>query len=513
MKTIASKMFLLLLSVIFLTTARSQSKEFENVIEVKLEKTVTIKNNNTIVGYALFYQVDKMKSAALYRLEILDENLKSIGTSEFEGSKKLELMDAVYESGHIMLAFDDPKKVDDYEKFVKIFDLKGKETGLVSYDPERVKKGMFGKAIAEQMSAYYNGYSNVEGKGFVCVYQSQAKTGGANVQMIGTNGKLKWEKAFEGEKGDRMDCYLSAATPNTLLFFTAERNGVMAKDAETFLVGLDAENGKELFRKPMTYKELVWEPMLFKTDNSGAVKMISNLSHTEDKFYSAQPIGINIATLNDKTGEITLDKNFIYDKDLSSVMTMKNESKSEDGFVKIHDITMMPDGSKVLVGEFFRRTVSAMGTAMKILSRGNAAASQITIGDMFLLRLDAQNKPISLEKIEKNVRRIPLEADGIPIGLMTRVLTLEHDFGYLYTDESSDPNKRTVLAKGSFEGEKYGTNSITFDSQKGYKQKLFDVPQGKKDDVYIMRGKPGHVLIMKYNEKDKKVTMNLERTD
>ena len=93
-------------------------------------------------------------------------------------------MDALYESGHIMLAFDDPKKTDDYEKFVKVFDLKGKQSGLVSYDPDKVKKGMFGAQIASQMGRYYNGYNNVEGKGFVCVYQSKAKTGGANVQML-----------------------------------------------------------------------------------------------------------------------------------------------------------------------------------------------------------------------------------------------------------------------------------------------------------------------------------------
>ncbi len=166
MKGIFLKMSLAILSLCFIKQADAQSKEFTNVLDVTLERSVTIKNNNTIVGYALFYKVDKMKKAALYRLEILDENLKSIGSNEFEGSKELVLLDAVYESEHIMLAFADSKKTDGYVKFIKVYDLKGKETGMVAYDPEKVKKGMFGGVVAEQMEGLYNGYNNVEGKGF-----------------------------------------------------------------------------------------------------------------------------------------------------------------------------------------------------------------------------------------------------------------------------------------------------------------------------------------------------------
>ena len=514
MTRISLKAFLFMVVFFCVAGAKAQTKEFENVISVKLQNTVVIKNNNTIVGYALFYKVDKMKKAALYRLEILDENLKSIGSNEFEGSKELELTDARYESGHIMLAFDDPKKVDDYEKYVQVFDLKGKQNGLVSYDPDRVKKGMFGAAAAAQMEDYYNGYQNVEGKGFICVYQSKAKVGGVDMQMVSTEGKLKWEKNMSAEKGDRMDAYLTATTPNAIIFFVSERDGMMAKDTKNFLVGLDPNNGKELFRKSMEMNELAWEPMLFKTEDDGTVKMISILTHEGDKFYSAKPIGFNISTLNDKTGEIKSDKNFMYDGDLSKILDMKNESKSEDGYMKIHDLCLMPDGSKVVVGEFYRRTVSALGATMKVLSRNSGgSASQISIGDMFLMHIDKNNNPVSMDKIEKGVDRVPLPADGIPLGLIQRMLSLDGSFGYMYTDELADPAKKTVLASGEFEGEKYGTAAITFDQNKGYKVKRFDIDKEKGERVYLRRGKPGHILVMKYNSKQKKIALNLERVD
>ena len=149
----------------------------------------------------------------------------------------------------------------------------------------------------------------------------------------------------------------------------------------------------------------------------------------------------------------------------------------------------------------------------KILSGGGGSASQASIGNLFLLRIDNKNNPVSLEKIEKETERVLLPADGISIGLITRLLTMEGDFGYMYTDEYADPNKKTVLVTGTFEGESYGTTAITFDEKKGFKQKKFNIEKDKKEKVYLRKGKPGHVLVMKYNSKAKKISLNLERVD
>jgi len=518
MKYFYCKLSFLFLSLFCVCIINAQTRELDNVIEVELQNTVTIKNNNTIVGYAFFYKVDKMKKTALYRLEILDENLKSIGSNEFEGSSELELQNALYESQHVLLAFEDPKKTDGIEKFVKIFDLKGKETGTVAYDPDKVRKGMLGAAFAKSLGNYYNGYNNVEGKGFVVIYQSEAKTGGIDIQMIGINGKLKWEKNITAESGERMDAYLAATTQNALIIFTINRSGVLAKDSKNFLVGLNPDNGKEMYKQSMEINQLAWEPMLFKNDKSNNLKMMSALTHEEDKFYKAVPIGFNIATLNDKTGEITLDKNFLYSENLGKVLNMSSESKTEDGYIKMHDICLMADGSKVVVGEFFRRTVNGLGMAIKIINAGlrdgnGGSASQISIGDMFLLRIDNKNNVTSMDKIEKGIERVPLPADGIPLGLTIRMLTMAGSFGYMYTDENPENDNKTVLINGSFDDEKFGTSAITFTGAKGFKQKRFEIEKAKKDRVYLRKGKPGHLLVMKYDAKAKKISLNLERVN
>ncbi len=191
---------------------------------------------------------------------------------------------------------------------------------------------------------------------------------------------------------------------------------------------------------------------------------------------------------------------------------MKGESKSEDGYMRIHDVCLMADGSKVLVGEFYRRTVSAMGVASKVLGGGGAVA-QISLGDMFLLRIDKNNNPTMLEKIEKGTERIPLPTDGLSLGLIQRWLGQEGFFGYLYTDEDASSGRKTVLVKGALEGEKYGRSAITFDEKKGYKIKKFDNAKEKHETIYLRRAKPGFILVMKYNSKKKTVSLNLEKVD
>ncbi|RZM01759.1 MAG: hypothetical protein EOO88_57630 [Pedobacter sp.] len=130
---------------------------------------------------------------------------------------------------------------------------------------------------------------------------------------------------------------------------------------------------------------------------------------------------------------------------------------------------------------------------------------------MFLLHIDKNNKPVSLEKIDKDPERVPGLGDGANLGLLTRILKLNGDFSYWYTDELSDPELKTFVAAGRFAGEKYAVEAISFSSAKGFKAKKLYSGKEDKDNIRISRAKPGHVLVMKYIKKEKKLTLNLER--
>ncbi len=494
-------------------TAIAQSTVFETKFEVNLQSTIAITNNKQIVGYAFFFKVDKMKKAGLYKLVILDENLKQIGSSEFEGGKDLFLSRAVYESDRVYLNFEDKDEFDGYKKFVKVFDLKGKQVGLVGYEPEKVKKGLTGAAVAAQMESMYDGIENVETKGLVRVYQSKAKTGGVDIQFIGTNGKLKWEKSFTASPGDRIDMFLFGTTPKAIMMVQMERSGLASAKGDLFLVGINPDNGKETFKKPLTMNGYNYDPMFLKTTADGKYKMIASLLDEKDKLMKAQPVGISLCEINDVTGEITVNKNLTYSNDLSKVLKMKNDVKSEEGYIKPHDLVLMNDGGMVLVGEFFRKTVSAMGVASAVLSRNAQNMSQATIDDMFLMRIDNNFNPVALETVEKDKDRFPLPGNFISTGLVARYLSSLKAFAYDYTDEGMDGSQKTIVANGSRPGAGYGVFAINLGEKSGFTIKDFKSLKEKNVRYYVSRAKPGYMMVTRYNSKEKSASLSLEKTE
>lgn len=504
--------FLTLLISISFTLVMGQSKTFDNVLKIELRSSVSIENNKQIVGYAFFYKIDKVKKGNLYRLVIMDENLKEIGNNEFEGGKELVLLKAVYESERLMLSFYDKNKFEDYKDFVKVFDLKGKLKGTVGYDPEKVKTGLYGKQLSDMNESLYNGFENIEGKGFVRLYQSMAKRGGADIQFIDLNGKLKWEQNLTADKGDRMDTYIITTTPNTILLFQMDREGPMRADGKVFLVGLETTKGKQIFKTSMEINGYSYEPLMCKKTEEGKIILVASLIKEEDKILKSNPVGFSICELNDQTGEMKVVKDFVFAKDLAGVINMKTDAKTEEGFIKPHDLIFMNDGSMVFVGEFFRKTVSALGVAVKIAG-GNASAAQATIDDMFLMRINKDMQAVALEKVEKDKTRWQLPGEMMSVGLMNRYLTWIGMFGYLYTDEGMDGSQKTVIARGTFQDEKFGTVAISINENQGFTQKRFSIPKEKNVSYWVMRGKPGYVLITKYNSKAKTFDVNLEKTN
>ena len=490
-----------------------QNMVFDTKFEVNVQSTTAITNNKQIVGYAFFFKVDKMKKSGLYKLVILDENLKQIGSSEFEGGKDLVLTRAVYESDRLFMNFEDKDEYDGFKKFVKVFDLKGKQVGIVGYDPEKVKKGMFGAAAAAQMESMYDGIDNVETKGLVRVYQSKAKSGGVDMQFISTTGKLKWEKNFTGEGGDRIDMFLFGTTPNAIMMVQMERSGIASKKGEIFLVGLSPDNGRQIFKKSLTMKGFTYDPMFLKTTEDGKYQMIASLLNESEKLMKAQPVGISLCEIDDATGEIKVRKDFTYSGDLGKVLKMKSDTKSEEGYIKPHDLILMNDGGMVLVGEFFRKTVSAMGVASAMLSRSAQSVSQATIDDMFLMRIDNNLNPTSLETVEKDKDRFPLPGDFLSTGLVTRYLSSLKAFAYDYTDEGMNGSQKTVIANGSRPGAGYGVFAINLGEKSGFTIKDFKSLKEKNVRYYVTRAKPGYMMVTKYNSKEKSVSLSLEKTE
>lgn len=497
--------------------SHAQTAELENIGEVVSGRIRPVRTGGAVVGYAFVYKLDNSKKGTAYRLQLLDENLKTIGTSDFESDRSATLIDALYEGGTVALVFEDaPQRMGVApNQYVKTFNVETKATTTVSYerDAEDKNSGLFGRAMAQSTNGLYDQFTTVEGEGFLTIYTSQNKNGGLGIQLIGTDGTRKWRRKLMGTDNARMDARLLGTAGKTILFFGSTRSSIMSRDAKNYLIGLDGATGQQLFRKPLESQGVASEPVFVKTLPDGRALVCNMLSDADENFSSARHTGFNYGYLNQATGELTDVKTIDYSKDLASVLAMKNDTKSEEGFLHISNIIPMPDNSMMIVGEFFRRTVSAGGMAAAVLTGGNSnAAAQGTIGDLFVLRVQPDGAVANLEKVEKAPVRVNA-VTGISIGMLGRLMELARVFDYQFTDELED-HRKVVVIDGKLDGNASRTvSAISLHPQKGLKIKNLTPTVENGEEYFAVPAKPGYALLMKRNKRTKRASLQLERLD
>src|SRR5688500_4567522 len=94
--------FLLLLTVCY---AHAQTKVFREVSEEISSEVKTIRQDNNLVGYLVFTQLEKASADSFnYKIAIMDENLNDIGTINFR-EMKLDLQAVSFEQDVLCLAY------------------------------------------------------------------------------------------------------------------------------------------------------------------------------------------------------------------------------------------------------------------------------------------------------------------------------------------------------------------------------------------------------------------------
>ncbi len=475
----------------------AQSLILEDVLEGSVRNSVPISNNGEVVGHAILYRLDKAKNGTPYQLKLLDENLKAIGSYEFEGTNLLQINAALLESGSIMLCMTDMGKGAEYERFVMTFDLEGKQTGVVGYVPTDGKKGLFGGYMAEMLDAQHPSYSGLEGRGFVAIYQNALKTGGLEVHALGLDGKLVWNRNLTAATGSYQRMYLLHTNASSIMLYSAESKSMTSKTPNEFIIGLDAASGKQVYKTPLLRDSGSLIPIGFKNDASGRTKMISKILTGKSVWYS-RCLGINISTFNEKTGELTESKDYYYESDFSSVLEIRNGKKSDKKLLNIMDVYPMQDGSTVMIGTY----------------KTGASADELRMwGDdnLVLIRTDILGSIKTVEHVAPGTGSVP---NDVPWSYSTsekKTVPFQY-FSYSHSDELSTDGKITANFTEGIPGGVYALGAVTFDEKPGHTVKNFLTELSRQEKTFLERGKPGHILIFKVKTKTKTVEINQERT-
>lgn len=141
---------LVIFLVFFTARAVAQSgaaKIFEEVKAVTVRNVGVIKKSNVVKGYFNFYEYDKVdRNTVLFKLNLMDENLNTLGTKEIEGPKTWQLLSSGFDGNNFCFKFYDPK-----EKMLelKVYNQEAKE--VLSVEQEMIPKN---NSLSYRMYAY-----------------------------------------------------------------------------------------------------------------------------------------------------------------------------------------------------------------------------------------------------------------------------------------------------------------------------------------------------------------------
>jgi len=511
-KTIAALIVIMALAY----SANAQKMSIENVYKITLRNSDAIRQGSDVKGYYFFYISDKVdKNTNEYTLRITDDNLTTLKDVKFADSKHVSVLESSFNGTDlIFLFYNDDERTLEY----KVYGADGKEK--FSYVRELTKKD---RAYLENTylavndeENTYKGLYPVEGLGFISNTPSREdKDYTFEIDFFSTGQKKQWTYT-PTEGGKRfMGDYLG--TSNGVVYLEVLKySSMMDQKPDSRLVGLSLETGKQLF-DVSTDSKYRFFPVNLSSLNDGSAYILG-------EFYDP---GANIAKANSKGfafwkvdagGKVTFEKYLSWGLDLGKYLDVSSKGKIEDfGFMYLHKMVQLSDGSIYAVGEGFKKAASALGIASQLMSggRGGMSAVKIKVTNMILIKFDKDFNVADAKIYEKNSNNIQLPMGGAYVSTAALGKLIKYSFGgfdYAYTQENHDKTSFTVCYSDYVRGKDYkGStfNSITFNDGKFTTDKI-NTKSGASRSA-ILPGKQGQVLLLDYFRKDKRLDIHFEK--
>jgi hypothetical protein len=498
-----------ILSALVLLLATGQSAHAQTAILTGIDdfaqgKLLSITVNRNVAGYVFIYKLHEKDT--IQHLRIFDENLQKIGESSVSTGKKSIPRQVIYESGHLLLSLYDQIDSYGFTESLKVLNLDNSVVTKSAPMPSEKPKGMFTPRV------YPMGYyTSVPSQGFLGTYDADPYYGGATCVMLDTAGKQLWKKVVREPGKGYSGVSLVGTTRNSILYYITVKDNAAATDGKGYLVGLDPLTGEQRFHQLLRADGEDWQPLFVKPISDDTALICSQLTDEKDNLTHARQTGFNYGKIDLKTGAVTSLKTVHYATDLNGKIEMTNSTKSSEGFMHLQNVLLFPDGSAVVVGEFFRRTVNGAGMALAVLG---ANAVQGTTGDMFFMRLTPEGRVTEVNRVDMRPERISMPL-GTTIAALGRYLDGIGAFNYHHADDWDPEHKTVVIIGKAGEDESGGLSvKVAHITPTNYEVKtLLSSAKLKEEPARLSKAKPGHVMLMKYNLKSKSTSLELMRTD
>ena len=494
---------------------RAQGKlSIDKVYSVYLRNGGTISEKGQIKGYFFLYESDKIdKHTSEYTLQLLDENLNKVKSIKFQDSKQLNLLESAYNGSSVAFLFknDDDKTLD-----MKIYDFDGRLKYTYSNG--------FDKRTDDLMKRYMTLHSDegtnknvfdVGDQGYVSILplrDGNART--YEVDYYSSVSKKQWTYTSEDAEKYVNAEYLGA-TDSLLILEVNKRNHALSADFSSHLVGInfithkkqfDIENANDAYR----FVPCNVAPM----DGTNNLLVIG--SYYEKNANVAKDYSKGLAMYEVTTGGKVVNRTYnTWIEDFGKYLPTNSRGKIDQvGYLYIHKIIRTPDHKLFVVGEGYKRQVSAGGIALSVLAGGDAGVTKIVVTDMVMMEFDDKFKVKNATIFDKtnNTALGGPASDQNSQHLIAQYLKATGAFDYEFTT-GDETNSNFAVCYSDYEhsAEYHGQtfNAIRYNGSKLTTDKIH--LQSKASKMRILPAKGGSVMILEYFKKDKRLDCRLEK--
>lgn len=515
----------LLLLAAFITTTHSlltaQNKlSIEDVKKVSIRNSGEIMDGDELKGYFVFYVSDKVdRKTNEYTVEISDVNLNKVKEIKFEGEKNDQILEASYNGNSIMFLFYNRKeKTLEYRSYG--FDGKQKST----YTKELTNRS---KALLE--STYKNedaenqALFSVNDNGYVTVYPvKEGKYYSYEINFFFSDRSKQWTYEAAEEQEDKYNGALYLGCTDSLVVFeVVKRKRLMSSDNHTWLVGLNIFTGKKAFEFATEGADYKFYPMnLARIRGKQDILVIGTYYEPDSKITKDASLGLAAWTIN-SSGVVTAKKYNSWDGEIGKYLSTDSKGRIADvGYIFFHKILQTEDGKFFAIGEGYKKVVSGLGVASKLLGAMNGggglgySAFKVKITDMLVMQFN--------EKFDiKEAKIYPKYSNSMELNSGSEFMTphtmalLAKAFGafdYDFTQTDKDHTRFTVGYRDYERSEDYKGatfNAISYTDGKATTDKIN--LQSKAKWMRVFPAKPGSIMILEYFKKEKKLEMHLEK--
>lgn len=500
---------LLLLLTFLSVTGFSQISKIEGINSFALRNSGAILDkNNDVDGYYFYYVVDKLKKGDNeFAIQILDKNLNEVAKKTYVDNKNTFLMNSSFNNQALMFAMANFK-----EKRIDLltFDKQANQQKTVSI-PLETKEIQY-LQLTKQSTSDFNVLFPVANKGFIFNKFEDNKKIGYSLKYYPTDGGRGWEYNSPEKSKEIVSINPIEVNDKIVVAIETARPGMFSRKMTLRTKVLDVETGKLLFEIENSKKD---KPRLINNafiDKDNNIILMGEYFKDGDNIFDDRSLGIFTQVLDIK-GNPVKEVLTSWKEDISKIAKTSKSFIDDKGYVYFHKIVKTDKGDYYGIGEYYKRTASAAGIGMAILTRGQAPVTQITITDAVIFKFNSDFKLVDIKDYEKSKSRAPSVSDFGSPQLNAHALKSYGAFDYEYT-QLDKVNDRFYACFVDYEKEK-GKKS-----RNAFKTIIYDDGTFSEDKIYlkdgdkefkVMPAKVGNVMLVEYNKKEKTVNIHLEK--